>query len=54
MKNSLIRWLQNSSQVSRAISKDWLIRKWDEWVYPQCAIEDVLVARRYEVESCSR
>lgn len=38
----------------RAISKDWLIRKWDEWVYPQCAIEDVLVARRYEVESCGR
>jgi len=38
----------------RAISKDWLIRKWDEWVYPQCAIEDVLVARRFRGNGSSQ
>ena len=33
----------------RAISKDWIVENWNEWIYPDSLIEDVLVTRRYEV-----
>ncbi|WP_420105406.1 hypothetical protein [Herbaspirillum huttiense] len=31
------------------MSKDWIVENCNEWIYPDCLIEDVLVARGYEV-----
>jgi hypothetical protein len=34
----------------RAISKDWLVRNWQKWVYQKCDVEDVLYTEGYQIE----
>lgn len=41
--------LQADYAGGRAISKDWLVREWAKWIYPECPIENVLFSLRYEI-----
>ncbi|MBV8622571.1 MAG: hypothetical protein JO174_03700 [Herbaspirillum sp.] len=50
----LVRLPLEADCGGRAISKDWLVRKWGEWIYPECLVEDVQVARHYEIGAVNR
>lgn len=37
------------SSTSRGVKHEWLVENWSTWVYPDCAVKDVWLMRRYPV-----
>ncbi|WP_278837968.1 Imm45 family immunity protein [Fusobacterium varium] len=35
----------------RAISKEWVIKNWDKWIYSDCAVEDVYIYKPIDPQS---
>lgn len=43
--------LEGESSKGSALSTKWVIANWKKWIYPECAVEDVLFLDRYAIEN---
>lgn len=38
----------SSSSEGRALSTVWMKKNWEEWIYPECKVEDVHIIENYD------
>lgn len=41
--------VESGSSGTRGISKDWIVKNWAKWVYPDCPVENVYLYDKAEV-----
>lgn len=39
--------IESGSNEGRALSTEWIINNWNEWIYPECKVEDVYIIDKY-------